>query len=100
VRRRDFITLVGSATVMRPLAAIAQEVGRTYRVGALTTGQRNSAPFVAMLDGLRQFGFIEGQNLTIDWHPNSQIDLSVGGSPGGVAREDQNVLFGVQNLAA
>jgi hypothetical protein len=24
----------------------------------------------------------------------------VGGSPGGVAREDQNVLFGVQNLAA
>ena len=76
MRRRDFITLVGSATVMRPLAAIAQEVGRTYRVGALTTGQRNSAPFVAMLDGLRQFGFIEGQNLTIDWHPNSQIDLN------------------------
>jgi putative tryptophan/tyrosine transport system substrate-binding protein len=74
VRRPDFITVVGSAVAAWPLAAMTQEAGRTYRVGALTAGPRDSAPSVAMFDGLRQFGFIEGQNLMIDWHQYSQID--------------------------
>ena len=75
MRRRDFITLLGGATAAWPLASMAQEAGRTYRVGALSAGPRDSAPSVAMFDGLRQFGFIEGQNLAIDWHQYSQIDL-------------------------
>ena len=75
MRRREFIALLGGGAV-RPLAAMAQEAGRTYRVGALSSGPRDSPPSVAMLDGLRQFGFIEGQNLSIDWHSySSQIDL-------------------------
>ena len=71
MRRRDFITLVGAATVARPLAALAQEAGRTYRVGGLSGGPRNSPPTAAMFDELRRFGFIEGQNLTIDWRQYS-----------------------------
>jgi putative tryptophan/tyrosine transport system substrate-binding protein len=71
VRRRDFITLVGAATVARPLAALAQEAGRTYRVGGLSGGPRDSPPTAAMFDELRRFGFIEGQNLTIDWRQYS-----------------------------
>ena len=42
--------------------------GRTYRVGGLSTGPRNSPPVAAMFDGLRQFGFIDGKNSMIDWH--------------------------------
>ena len=76
MRRRDFITLVGGAAVAWPLAALAQEAGRTYRVGGLSIGPRNSPPIVAMFDELRRFGFIEGQNLTIDWRQYTQhIDL-------------------------
>jgi len=71
VRRRDFITLVGGAAVAWPLAALAQEAGRTYRVGTLSAGPRDSPPTVAMFDELRRFGFIEGQNLTIDWRQYS-----------------------------
>jgi putative ABC transport system substrate-binding protein len=67
VRRRDFITFVGGAAVAWPLAALAQEAGRTYRVGALSAGPRDSPPTVAMFDELRRSGFIGGQNLTIDW---------------------------------
>jgi putative tryptophan/tyrosine transport system substrate-binding protein len=66
MRRREFIALMG-ASVTWPFAAMAQETGRTYRIGGLTVGPRNSAFYVAMFDELRRFGFIEGQNLTIYW---------------------------------
>ena len=65
MRRREFIVLMG-ASVALPFAAMAQQAGRTYRVGGLSSGPRNSPNSVAMLDELRRFGFIEGQNLTID----------------------------------
>jgi putative tryptophan/tyrosine transport system substrate-binding protein len=76
MRRRKFITLVGGAAVSWPLAAQAQEAGRTYRLGGMSAGPRDSPPFIAMFDELRRFGFIESQNLTVDWHPyGPRIDL-------------------------
>jgi putative tryptophan/tyrosine transport system substrate-binding protein len=75
MRRREFIALMG-ASVAWPFAAMAQQAGRTYRIGGLSAGPRNSAPIVAMLDELRRFGFIEGQNLMIDWREyRLRVDL-------------------------
>ena len=75
MRRRELIALMGAA-VVRPFAALAQEPGRTYRLGGVAAGSRNSPPMVAMLDELRRFGFIEGQNLTIVWRQYTlHIDL-------------------------
>jgi putative tryptophan/tyrosine transport system substrate-binding protein len=68
MRRRDFITLVGGATVAWPLAARAQEAGRTYRLGSLHLSPRNSPHTVALYDELRLLGFIDGQNLLVDEH--------------------------------
>jgi putative tryptophan/tyrosine transport system substrate-binding protein len=65
MRRREFISLLGSAAVLAPLAARAQEAGRTYRLGFLVPWGRETPAIVAFFDELRQFGFIEGQNLTI-----------------------------------
>jgi putative ABC transport system substrate-binding protein len=67
MRRRDFITLISSAAVARPLAALAQEAGRTYRLGGLSGSPRNTPFVIAMADELRRLGYIEGQNLAIDW---------------------------------
>jgi putative tryptophan/tyrosine transport system substrate-binding protein len=67
VRRRDFI-LASCATIAWPLTARAQEAGRTYRLGGLSAGPRDTPYFVAMFENLRRLGFIEGQNLTVDWH--------------------------------
>ena len=66
MRRREFIALAG-ASVAWPFAAMGQDPGRIYRVGGLSALPRNSAPFITMFDELRRFGFIDGQNLTVDW---------------------------------
>ena len=74
--RRDFIAIVGNAAVGWPLAASAQEAGRTYRLGAVTGSPRDAPFVVAMFDELRRLGFIEGQNLTIDWRSyGPRVDL-------------------------
>ena len=71
MRRREFIVLAG-ASVAWPFAAMGQEPGRTYRVGALWGGQRGVDDSLAVsarsafLDPARRHGFIEGQNLTVD----------------------------------
>jgi len=50
----------------RPLAARAQEPGRTYRLGALFAGPRDAPQHVALVDELRRVGFVLGRNLSID----------------------------------
>ena len=66
MRRRDFITLIGATAALVPLAARAQEKGRTYRLGDLHVFPRNAPWYVALFDELQQLGFIEGQNLSVD----------------------------------
>ena len=75
MRRREFITLLGGAGVAWPLAARAQEAGRTYRVGGLSATPRNSPGVAAMFYELKRLGFIEGQNLIIDWRQYAGINL-------------------------
>ncbi len=64
--RRDFITLLGGAAAAWPLAARAQEPGRTYRLGGMTPSTRDAPHYVALFDELRRHGFVEGENLTIE----------------------------------
>jgi putative tryptophan/tyrosine transport system substrate-binding protein len=65
VRRRDFITLVGGAAAGWPLAARAQEPGRTYRLAFLFPSPRQAPATIALFDELRRNGFSEGQNLEV-----------------------------------
>jgi putative ABC transport system substrate-binding protein len=75
MRRREFIALVG-ASVAWPFAALAQEPGRTYRLGCLLPQTRDAPRTVALLEGLRRRGFIEGQNLTVEYRAYAQhVDL-------------------------
>ena len=67
MRRRDFITLVGGVAAVWPLATRAQEVGRTYRLGCLLPLPRDAPINIAFFGELRRRGFIEGQNLTVEY---------------------------------
>jgi hypothetical protein len=54
----------------------AQEPGRTYLLGGVSVSPRNAPYWLVTFDELRRLGFIEGQNLTIDWRDCGQrIDL-------------------------
>jgi putative tryptophan/tyrosine transport system substrate-binding protein len=69
MRRRELITLLGGAAVAWPLAAWAQQVGKVYRIGLLETipASQNTANLDALRKGLRALGYIEGQNLSIEY---------------------------------
>ena len=78
MKRRDFIVVLCGAAAARPLAAMAQEPGRTYRLGFLESDARDdTSPQVVRIwqifwDRLRRGGFIEGQNLTVEYRAYGQ----------------------------
>jgi ABC-type uncharacterized transport system substrate-binding protein len=65
MRRREFITL-GSAAVAWPLAARAQQTRPLPRIGYLSVGF-GSLGADAFREGLRDFGYVEGQNLLVEY---------------------------------
>jgi putative tryptophan/tyrosine transport system substrate-binding protein len=69
MRRREFITLFGGAAMAWPVAARAQQPGRVWRIGVLetTSMQLNAANFDAFRQSLRALGYIEEQNLVIEY---------------------------------
>ena len=68
VRRREFITLLGSMAAW-PLAARAQQAGKAPRIGFL--GLSSPSTFASRLEGfrlgLRDFGYVEGTSITIEY---------------------------------
>src|SRR5262245_3815831 len=69
MNRRAFITLVGGSIIAGPLAAEAQPpAGKSWRIGVLLSlFPPDADPPQALRQGLRMLGYVEGQNLVIDW---------------------------------
>jgi putative ABC transport system substrate-binding protein len=75
MRRRDFMVLLGAAAAW-PLGTSAQQPAKIYKIGILESipADQNVANLEALRNGLRSRGYVEGQNLTVEYR-------SANGSP-------------------
>jgi hypothetical protein len=66
MRRRDFMRLLGGAAAVWPLATRAQQAAMPV-VGVLGSGA--SAPLftTALATGLKETGYVEGQNVSVEY---------------------------------
>ena len=85
------------AVLAAPLAAEGQQVGKVYRIGYLSIASGPSPRTEALRQGLRELGYIEGKNITIEYRfaqekadrlrglatelVNLKVDLIVTGGP-------------------
>jgi putative ABC transport system substrate-binding protein len=69
LRAIGLIAIVALALLVAPLAAEAQPAGKVYRIGRLSPGPpiESSAFEEAFRQGLHELGYVEGQNLVIEY---------------------------------
>ena len=75
MERRTFLGVIAGGLVAAPLAAEAQPAGKVARIGLLSPGSASGAGrnptdlavlFAAFREGLRELGYVEGQNIKIE----------------------------------
>jgi putative ABC transport system substrate-binding protein len=65
MKRREFIAALGGMAIARPSGLCAQQARPLPRIGRLSIG---SGPFEdAFRQGLRDFGYVDGQNLLVEY---------------------------------
>src|SRR6516164_480429 len=79
MRRRDFIKVVAGPAISWPLAAHAQQINRTRRIGVLMARPNEpeaQAWVAAFLQGLQELGWSVGPNVIIDirWSTGNSVD--------------------------
>src|SRR5665811_2235725 len=78
MRRREFITLLGGATVAWPRGAWAQQSQRLPRIGVLINlaadDPEAQARIGAFLQGLQESGWAIGRNVRIDYRWAANAD--------------------------
>src|SRR6516162_5142822 len=67
-RRREFMSLLGAAAAVWPLAGRAQQPAKLPTVGALVLGSTDPEQFWREFrQGLRDLGYVEGQNIRFEF---------------------------------
>ena len=72
--RRAFILSSASALVTWPLCIAAQQAQRVFRIGVLSPGTPPPGPLDALRQGLRELGYEDGRNISIEWRFSGATD--------------------------
>jgi len=65
IDRRGFIGTLASGLLAAPLGTFAQQPAKVSRIGVL--GNIESPPWDGFRRGLRELGYVDGRNVTIEW---------------------------------
>jgi putative tryptophan/tyrosine transport system substrate-binding protein len=76
ILRREFITTVGGLWATWPLVAHAQQAAKVAQIGFLGLGPASAwaAPLEALRAGLRDLGYVEGNNIAFKWGWAERVD--------------------------
>src|SRR5260221_4152600 len=65
--RRKLLVGLGASVLAAPFAHFAQQSEKVYRIGFLSPRPGIEAGEEAFQQGLRKLGYVEGQNIVIEW---------------------------------
>ena len=69
--RRKLVIALGAGALAAPFGSFAQQQGKVWRVGVLVPRARPASleadVFGGIPQGMRELGYVEGKNLTIEW---------------------------------
>ena len=100
MKRRAFITLLGGAAAAWPLVARAQQTMPVIGILAVTAPEANAVRLRAFREGLRTAGYVEGQNVKIEYrwaeaHTGRLPELAAG-----LVRDRVTVLVAAGGIAS
>jgi putative ABC transport system substrate-binding protein len=105
MKRREFIILVGGAAAGWPLASGAQQGTKVSRIGILSPGHAEGpdlsrATLNALMAGLRELGYIEGQNIAIERRFGESITDRLRGLAAELVERKVDVIVALSTTAA
>src|SRR5215470_10300787 len=88
MRRREFITLLGGAAAMWPLAAGARQPTHVPRIGIV-----DDAPmWQSFRQALREFGYVEGQSVNYEYRYSEGVPDRLASAVGELVRRPVNLI--------
>src|SRR5215813_5958619 len=100
--RRAFIITAGGSVLAAPLAASGQDAGKASRIGYLAPGTAttNAGLRKAFIDGLRDHGWIEKGNFTIEYRWAGDEQPTLNAQAAELARLPLDLVFAINTPAA
>jgi len=88
VRRREFITLLGGAAAVWPVAAYAQQPARVPRIGII-----DDAPmWHSFRQALRELGYVEGQSINYEYRCSEGLPDRLAAAVGELVRRPVDLI--------
>jgi putative tryptophan/tyrosine transport system substrate-binding protein len=96
MQRREFMAIIGTAAAAWPLVARAQQPAKKPRLGVpLYSTPEEDAQAKALREGLRELGYVDGQNISVEYRFAEGKPERLGDLAADLVRLKPDVLFPV-----
>ncbi len=100
MNRAAFVVTLALGVLATPIVLGAQQTGKVYRIGVLSPGAPSPGPLEAFREGLRDFGYMEGRTIVIEWRFAEGKNERLSGLAEELVRLKVDVIFAVNTPAA
>ena len=98
--RRTFLLSVAAVLVAWPRFAATQQKRRMFRIGVLSPGLPPLGPLEALREGLRDLGYKDGRNITIEWRFAGETNDNLEALADELVRLELDVIVAINTQAS